>query len=83
MRRKVILITGAAGEIGQALIRGLAQESSHHLLTLDLQSLPEARRKGIGAAITLQPLQEARALGARFAVLYASRLGDSLPLRCC
>jgi threonine 3-dehydrogenase len=41
MRKKVILITGAAGEIGQALIRDLAESGHHDLLTLDLHPLPD------------------------------------------
>lgn len=40
MRKKVILITGAIGEIGQALIKNLARSSENELLTLDLQRLP-------------------------------------------
>ncbi len=40
MRKKVILITGAIGEIGQALIKNLAQSGHNELLTLDLQRLP-------------------------------------------
>ena len=36
----VILITGAIGEIGQALIKNLSQYSENELLTLDLQRLP-------------------------------------------
>ncbi|RMG93633.1 MAG: NAD-dependent epimerase/dehydratase family protein [Chloroflexi bacterium] len=40
MRKKVILITGAAGEIGQALIRVLSEAPNHELLTLDLNPLP-------------------------------------------
>ena len=40
MRKKVILITGAAGEIGQALIHNLSQINSHKILTLDLHDLP-------------------------------------------
>lgn len=40
MRKKVILITGAIGEIGQALIKNLAQSGEYELLTLDLQRLP-------------------------------------------
>ena len=40
MRRKVILITGAAGEIGQALVKGLAERSSTPIVTLDFQPLP-------------------------------------------
>lgn len=40
MRKKVILITGAAGEIGHALMNVLS-EGDVPLLTIDLQSLPE------------------------------------------
>jgi threonine 3-dehydrogenase len=40
MRTKAILITGAAGEIGHALIESLAHQGTP-LLTLDLQDLPE------------------------------------------
>ncbi len=40
MRKKAILITGASGEIGQALINSLAQTTSLPLLTLDLHAIP-------------------------------------------
>lgn len=40
MRKRVILITGAAGEIGQALIEELAAVQPVRLLTLDLKPLP-------------------------------------------
>lgn len=40
MRKKVIMITGAAGEIGQALIENLTQQGDLPLLTLDLHPLP-------------------------------------------
>jgi GNAT superfamily N-acetyltransferase len=36
--------------------------------------LPEARRQDLGAAITLQPLLEARQLGYHYAVLFSSRI---------
>jgi nucleoside-diphosphate-sugar epimerase len=42
MRKKVILVTGAAGEIGLALILNLVQESHAIVLSLDLQALPES-----------------------------------------
>lgn len=44
MRKKAILITGAAGEIGQALIENLHEQGGLPLLTLDLHALPESLR---------------------------------------
>jgi len=38
-------------------------------------TIPEAQRKGIGAAITLKPLLDARAQGYRYGVLFASEMG--------
>jgi threonine 3-dehydrogenase len=40
MRKKVILITGAAGEMGQALVSGLADSGRNEILTMDLHPLP-------------------------------------------
>lgn len=40
MRKKVIMITGAAGEIGDALITSLSGPDKTPLITLDLRSLP-------------------------------------------
>jgi threonine 3-dehydrogenase len=41
MRKKIILITGAAGEIGHALIEDLAKKSPVQIVSIDLQPLPE------------------------------------------
>ena len=40
MRKKSILITGAAGEIGDALIRSLTQHAINQVITLDIRPLP-------------------------------------------
>lgn len=45
MRKKGILITGAAGEIGDALIRNLAQQGENQIITLDLRPLPAENMK--------------------------------------
>lgn len=42
MRKRATLITGAVGEIGQALVSSLAGASDKPLITLDLQPLPDA-----------------------------------------
>jgi nucleoside-diphosphate-sugar epimerase len=41
MRKKGILITGASGEIGQALVRSLAEQGDTPLITLDIAPLPD------------------------------------------
>jgi threonine 3-dehydrogenase len=40
MRKKVTLITGASGEIGQALVKALARQSEMPIITLDIAPLP-------------------------------------------
>lgn len=45
MRKKAILITGASGEIGQALVRNLAEHGSLPVVAIDLQVLPDEIRK--------------------------------------
>jgi threonine 3-dehydrogenase len=41
MRKKVILITGASGEIGQALVKSLVSQIDMPIITLDIAPLPE------------------------------------------
>jgi len=40
MRKKVVLITGSSGEIGNALIRSLAEQCIQPLISLDIRPLP-------------------------------------------
>ncbi len=44
MRKPVILITGASGEIGHGLIENLAATSDTSIITIDLQPLPPEHR---------------------------------------
>ena len=41
MRKKAILVTGASGEIGQALIRSLLEKYTEPIITLDIQPVPD------------------------------------------
>jgi len=45
MRKKGILITGAAGEIGDALINNLAEQGDDPIITLDLKPLSDENEK--------------------------------------
>lgn len=47
IRKKVILVTGACGEIGQALVDHFLKHSSMPLVTLDLQDRPEGIWNGV------------------------------------
>nr|MBN1966718.1 NAD-dependent epimerase/dehydratase family protein [Anaerolineae bacterium] len=42
MRKEVILVTGAGGEIGQALIEHLCEQGHDNILALDVRPLPSA-----------------------------------------
>jgi nucleoside-diphosphate-sugar epimerase len=46
MRKKVTLVTGAAGEVGTSLVQKLTETSPRTVLTLDLSSLPSALGTG-------------------------------------
>jgi len=46
MRKKVTLVTGAAGEVGTSLVQKLTETSPRTVLTLDLSSLPSALAAG-------------------------------------
>lgn len=42
MTEKLVLVTGACGEIGQALVQGLAKQGGYRIVTADLAPLPES-----------------------------------------
>ncbi len=48
MTQQAVLVTGACGEIGQALVQGLAKEGGYRIVTTDLMPLPETI-KGLSA----------------------------------
>lgn len=51
MRKEVVLITGAAGEIGQALITHLTDEGANNILALDVKPVPAPLRERCQHAI--------------------------------
>src|SRR5512143_2773751 len=42
MTEKLVLVTGACGEIGQALVQGLARQGGYRIITADLSPLPDS-----------------------------------------
>src|SRR6266498_301284 len=42
MTEKLVLVTGACGEIGQALVQGLAKQGGYRIVTSDLAPLPDS-----------------------------------------
>ena len=42
MTEKLVLVTGACGEIGQALVQGLAKQGGYKIVTADLAPLPDS-----------------------------------------
>ncbi len=44
MTEKLVLVTGACGEIGQALVQGLAKQGGYRIVTSDLAPLPDSIR---------------------------------------
>ncbi len=59
MRKEVILITGAAGEMGQALIIHLAARGVSNILALDVNPVPDEIRRKCQVAITGDIMDEA------------------------
>jgi GNAT superfamily N-acetyltransferase len=58
-----------------ALVRHWPQAEIHDDPERLWSILPHARRKGIGATITLKPLHQAREMGYRVGVLQATEMG--------
>ncbi len=72
LRHLVGFLDGAP--VGTATVFLAADVASLHSIT----TLPEVRRRGIGAAMTRAALHEARARGTRTAVLYSTPMGFNL-----
>jgi len=49
MRKKAVLVTGASGEIGQALVLSLVEQVKLQIVTLDLQPVPDMIRGNVVA----------------------------------
>lgn len=47
MREKVVMVTGASGEVGQALVKQLVEEDGQRVLTLDLNQFPDKQSSSI------------------------------------
>ena len=45
MRERVVLVTGASGEVGHGLIQYMGEQGGMHIVALDIQPLPEELRK--------------------------------------
>jgi threonine 3-dehydrogenase len=58
MRKEVILVTGAAGEMGQALITHLSEHGVANILALDVNPVPDAIRARCQQAISGDILDE-------------------------
>src|SRR4051794_23049461 len=58
MRKEVVLVTGAAGEMGQALIARLAAEGRTNILALDVNTIPEGVRRQVQLGMSGDILDE-------------------------
>ena len=58
MRKPVVVITGAGGEIGHGLIDRLAQQGDRRIVTIDVSRLDETIAKKVDREITGTLLEE-------------------------
>lgn len=58
MRKEVTLVTGASGEVGQALINRLSEEGANNILALDIKPIPDSVRARCREAITGDMMDE-------------------------
>lgn len=59
MRKEVVLITGASGEVGHALIEHLSDQGVNNILALDVKPLPDSLKARCQEAITGDILDDA------------------------
>lgn len=73
MRKRAILVTGASGEIGHALVDTLAEENNTEVVTLDIQPLPEdlaGKATHIQGSVTDQMLLDRLVIEYEFEAIY-------------
>jgi len=56
--QRSVLVTGASGEIGQALVQELAKRGGHRIVTADIAPLPDSIRGAVSEHVQVTCLQD-------------------------
>ena len=80
MSKKQVLVTGACGEIGQALIQGLAQRGGYHIVTSDLAPLPKSIQPYVSEHFQGDMLNKTKLFyDYDFEIIFLSSKAESMP----